>query len=54
MAFLRIPNGVGVTQALTDNDIFGTMVPLWQSGITVVAFWDIIDGNGLMWITEGW
>ena len=54
MAFWRIPDNVGVTQALTDNDICGTMVPPWQSGIAVEAFWDIIDGNELMWIAEGW
>ena len=54
MVFLQIPNDVSVTQALTDNDICGTMVPLWQSGIAVVAFWNVIDVNGLMWIAEGW
>ena len=53
-AFWRIPDDVSVTQALTDNDICGTMVPPWRSGITVVAFWNVIDGNGLTWIAEGW
>ena len=34
--------------------MFWAIVRPWRLGIAGIAFWNVIDGNGLMWIAGGW